>query len=183
MSEEQATDEFERIAIVGMSGRFPKAGSVDALWHLVRNKELGISFLTDEELRKEGISEEQISNPDYVKAKGVLENVELFDADFFSYTPREAEFMDPQQRFFLECCWEAMENAGYAGESRPSNIGVFGGVSFNTYLFNLFSNADLLETYSFFQAMLVNDRDYLTTRVSYELNLTGPSLNVQTGCS
>lgn len=183
MVEEQETDEFERIAIVGMAGRFPKAESVDALWNLVKNKELGIRFLTDEELRDEGISEEQIADPDYVKAKGVLENVDLFDADFFSYTPREAEFMDPQQRFFLECCWEAMENAGYAGETRPSNIGVFGGVSFNTYLFNLFSNAGLLETYSFFQAMLVNDRDYLTTRVSYELDLTGPSLNVQTGCS
>jgi non-ribosomal peptide synthase protein (TIGR01720 family) len=180
----QNTNEVTGIAVIGMAGRFPRAKNVDELWRLLRDGVEAISFFTDEELIAAGIDAARVREPNYVKAKGVLENVELFDASFFGFSPREAEIMDPQQRVFIECAWEALESAGYGAEKRrTSAVGLFGGVSLNSYLFNLFSNPGLIESIGFFQTTLVNDRDYLTTRVSYELNLKGPSLNVQTGCS
>ncbi|HEY0079208.1 MAG TPA: SDR family NAD(P)-dependent oxidoreductase [Pyrinomonadaceae bacterium] len=181
---DEKNTEVTGIAVVGMAGRFPKAASVEELWALLRDGVEAVSYFTDEELIEAGVNPAQLREPNYVKAKGVLEGVELFDAAFFGFSPREAEIMDPQQRVFLECAWEALESAGYGAERwRTSSVGLFGGVSLNSYLFNLFSNPGLIESIGFFHTMLVNDRDYLTTRVSYELNLKGPSLNVQTGCS
>ncbi len=120
----------------------------------------------------------------YVKASGILENIDLFDASFFGFSPREAEITDPQHRLFLECVWEALENSGYNSEIYDGQIGLFAGVSPSTYLLsNLYSNRDLMESLDGHQLLIGNDKDFLPTQVSYKLNLRGPSINVQTACS
>lgn len=135
------------IAIIGMSGRFPGAKDVDEFWRNLRNGVESITFFTEEELKSSGIDPVLLRNPDYVKAKGVLDDAELFDASFFGFTPREAETMDPQHRLFLECAWEALESAGYDPERYEGLIGVYGGVSPNSYLLNnLYYNRDLTES-------------------------------------
>jgi len=172
------------IAIIALAGRFPKAENVEAFWRNLCAGEEAITFFTDEELQAAGVPEAMLNNPNYVKSTIRLEGRDLFDAAFFGFTPREAQLMDPQQRLFLECAWEVLERAGYNPATYPGAIGVFAGASENTYLlFNLVSNLGLLEAIGFDQTMLLNGRDFLATRVSYALNLTGPSVNVQTACS
>lgn len=172
------------IAIVGMSGRFPGAENIHAFWQNLRNGVESISFFSDEELLAEGIDNETLKHPNYVKAKGVLENIELFDAPFFGFTPREAQIMDPQHRLFLQCAWEALENAGYDAEKYAGAIGVYASVSMNYYLQNnLYSNRELLEKVGELQKVLSSDKDFLSTRVSYKMNLKGPAVVVQSACS
>ena len=171
------------IAIVGMAGRFPGAPDVEAFWENLRAGVESIHPLTDEELRRSGVDEQLIRNPRYVKATTVLEGVDLFDAGFFGYSPREADLLDPQHRLFLECAWEALERAGYDPRRYAGLIGVYAGASTNGYLGNIFSNPDLVETVGVMQATMGSKSDHLPTRVSYKLNLRGPSLNVQTACS
>ncbi|MEK6283067.1 MAG: type I polyketide synthase [Acidobacteriota bacterium] len=171
------------IAIIGMAGRFPQAKNTEQFWQNLRDGLEAISPLTDEEVLAAGVDPSLLDDPRLVKASAALDEIELFDAAFFGINPREAEIMDPQHRFFLECAWEALENAGYDAERYRGVIGVFAGVSMSTYLLNLYSNRDLLKRVTAFQIMLGNEKDYLTTRVSYKLNLKGPSLNVQTSCS
>jgi non-ribosomal peptide synthase protein (TIGR01720 family) len=183
-----STENFEAvaegIAIVGMSGRFPGARDVHEFWQNLRDGAESITFFTDEELLAAGVEPSALSASNYIKARGMLAGVEEFDAAFFGISPREAEIIDPQQRLFLECAWESLENAGYDPETYPGRIGVYAGVSLNTYLLtNICSNPDLIASVGDFQIMLGNDRDYLPTRVSYKLNLKGPSLTVQTACS
>lgn len=178
-------DPFENaIAIIGMAGRFPKANSLEEFWQKLQDGEELISFFSDAELLAEGIDEAALQAPNYVKARSVLEHIDLFDAPFFGYSPREAEIIDPQQRLFLMCAWEALERAGYTPETYAGRIGVFGGMGMPTYMpFNLFTNQKFMESADIFQVALGNDKDFLTTRVSYKLNLKGPSINVQTACS
>ncbi|HEX8351629.1 MAG TPA: type I polyketide synthase, partial [Pyrinomonadaceae bacterium] len=129
-----------------------------------------------------GVAADVLADPDYVKAGGVLDGAELFDAAFFGYHPREAELMDPQQRVFLECAWHALEDAGYDSERYGGRVGVFGGAGLNTYLHEVaptLSDSSALR----YQAFIGNDKDFVTTRVSYKLNLRGPSVNVQSACS
>ncbi|HEX4497933.1 MAG TPA: amino acid adenylation domain-containing protein, partial [Thermoanaerobaculia bacterium] len=164
------------IAIVGMAGRFPGACDVDALWRNLRDGVESISFFETDWTPPEGGFYR-------VPAHGLLEGADLFDAAFFGYSPREAELMDPQQRLFLECAWEALENAGHTPEGFAGAIGVFGGASKNDYLARLFDAGVLREPVGSQLSSLGNDRDNLTLRVSYKLDLEGPSLNVQTTCS
>ncbi len=171
------------VAIVGMVCRFPGARSIEQFWQNLREGVESISFFSDEELEAAGISPAVIRDPNYVKAKGVLEDIDLFDASFFGYSPREAEIIDPQQRLFLECAWEALESAGYNSETYKGLIGVYAGVGMNTYLANLYSNTDLIESVGGLQIGIGSDKDYLTTRVSYKLNLEGPSVVVQAACA
>ncbi|HWN42523.1 MAG TPA: amino acid adenylation domain-containing protein [Thermoanaerobaculia bacterium] len=171
------------IAVVGMSGRFPGAADVEALWRNLCGGVEAISRFSEEELVASGIPPEVFRGPNYINAKGIPEGVGWFDAGFFGYTPREAEIIDPQQRMFLEVAWEALENAACDPERFPGLIGVFAGAGFNTYLVNLYSNPELMAAIGGFQATISNDKDFLPTRVSYKLNLKGPSLNVQTACS
>lgn len=171
------------IAIIGMAGRFPGAKNLDEFWRNLRDGVESITFFTDEELGSFGVDRNQISNPDYVKASGFLDDVEMFDAEFFGYSPREAELIDPQHRIFLECAWEALENAGYSSEQCDALIGVFGGVGTNSYIFNIYSNPALINSVDMTQLTISNEKDYLTTRVSYKLNLRGPSVDVQSACS
>ena len=172
------------VAVIGMSGRFPKAASVEQFWENLRDGVEGISFFSDEELEASGVEASALADPAYVRAHGSLEDVELLDAAFFGLTPREAEITDPQHRLFLECAWEALERAGYDAEKYAGRVGVYGGTGISTYLLtNLLSNRELLRSVGGFQAMLGNDKDHLPTRVSYKLNLRGPSVLVQTACS
>ena len=166
-----------------MAGRFPQAKDVAQFWENLRNGRESICPLTDEEVLAAGVDRSILSNPRFVKTAASLEEIEMFDAAFFGINPREAEIMDPQHRFFLECAWKALENAGYDPERYNGAIGVFAGVSMSMYLMNIFSNPDLTRRVNAFQIMLGNEKDYLATRVSYKLNLRGPSLGVQTACS
>ncbi|HEX3129735.1 MAG TPA: SDR family NAD(P)-dependent oxidoreductase, partial [Thermoanaerobaculia bacterium] len=171
------------VAIVGMAGRFPGAADVDQLWQNLLDGKETVTFFSDEELLAAGVDPELIRDPGYVKAGSVLEGIDLFDADLFGYSPREAELMDPQQRLFLQCAWEALENAGYDPDRYSGSIGVFGGANISTYLLNLASSPDVVRSINVLQAGLGNTSDSLTTRVSYKLNLRGPSVAVQTFCS
>jgi acyl transferase domain-containing protein/thioesterase domain-containing protein/SAM-dependent methyltransferase/acyl carrier protein len=180
MSQQQT--ELE-IAVIGMAGRFPGAKNVNELWRNLCEGVESIQFFTDRELEDEGVSPSTLADPRYVKARGTLADAELFDASFFGFSPREAEIMDPQQRLFLECCWEALESAGYDPDTYPRSIGTYAGSSISSYLLNLYSNSHLLRSVSSMQLIIGNDKDHLPTRVSYKLNLKGPSVNIQSGCS
>ncbi|HEX2645429.1 MAG TPA: beta-ketoacyl synthase N-terminal-like domain-containing protein, partial [Thermoanaerobaculia bacterium] len=159
------------IAVIGMAGRFPKANDVEQFWRNLRTGQEGISFFTDEELAGL-VPAAMLANPNFVKACAVLEGAELFDAAFFDYSPREAEILDPQQRFLLECGWEALENAGYAGTSRP--VGVFVGVTQNTYfLYNILANLESLAAIGSLGLSLANEKDFSATRMAYKLSLEG----------
>jgi len=171
------------IAIVGMAGRFPNAPDLDAFWRNLRDGFDSVVSLTDEELLAAGVAPALLTNPNYVKSGAFLDDVDLFDNDFFGFTPRDAALIDPQQRVFLECAWEAVESAGYDPSRYRGAIGVFAGVTLSSYLITLYSNRSLLSTTSNFQLMIGNDKDYLPTRVSYKLDLRGPSVTVQTACS
>lgn len=172
------------IAIIGMAGRFPGAYTIERFWHNLCNGVESVTFFSDEELLQSGISPEYINHPQYVKAKAVLDDIELFDAAFFGFNPREAELMDPQHRLFLEHAWQALEHAGYNTSTYTGQIGLYAGAGMNHYLLNnLIPNWSLLESIGLFQVMLGNDKDYLATRAAYKLNLRGPSISVQTACS
>ncbi len=172
------------IAIVGMTGRFPGAPDVEQLWRNVRDGVESIRFFAPEELEASFGGQPEADDPGFVRAGGVLDDVEGFDAAFFDFNPREAEVTDPQQRIFLECCWEALERAGYDPETFPGGIGVFAGAGMNTYLLNnVLAHPELFRTLSPFQILIGADKDYLAPRVSYKLNLKGPSVSVQTACS
>ena len=172
------------IAIIGMSGRFPGASSIDEFWNNLCNGVEAISHFSDQELLATGIPLHILQRPEYVKAGAVLEDIALFDAAFFDISPRDAAIMDPQQRLFLECAWEALEVAGYDTERTRLKVGVFAGAGINTYRsVNLANNRSLLEKVDDFQISLGNEKDYLATRISYKLNLRGPSVSVSCACS
>ncbi|WP_426746181.1 amino acid adenylation domain-containing protein [Myxococcus faecalis] len=174
------TQEDRDIAIIGMSGRFPGAATLDAFWrNLVEGVE-SVGTFTDDELRAAGVSEPAFRDPRYVRASAVMEDFDAFDADFFSLTPREARSLDPQQRVFLECSWEALEHAGYPPGAGDAVVGVYAGKSVSHYRYPY---PDLTRPLSFFQDLVSQDKDFLATQTSYKLDLRGPSLNLQTACS
>ncbi|KAF3885894.1 MULTISPECIES: type I polyketide synthase [Nostocales] len=191
MNESNEFNSFENkdeIAIIGMSGRFPGAKNVDIFWQNLRDGVESISFFTHDELASTGVDPVVLTDPSYVKAGSVLEDIELFDASFFGFTPKEAEIMDPQHRLLMECVWEALESAGYNSQTYTGKIGLFAGANLSSYLFsnifsNLYPNWLSLKPVEAFQIFLGNEKDHLTTQISYKLNLTGPSVNVQTTCS
>ncbi|MBW4432010.1 MAG: SDR family NAD(P)-dependent oxidoreductase [Pelatocladus maniniholoensis HA4357-MV3] len=187
--------ETHDIAIIGMAGRFPGANNLETFWENLKNGIETISFFSEAELLESGVEPELFNQPNYVKARPIIDNVECFDSEFFGYTDREAELLDPQQRLLLQSSWECLENAGYNPHSYQGAIAMFAGASMNTYLINncyphrgqLDANDELqpftLDSLGGFQTMVANDKDYLTTRISYKLNLRGPSVNIQTACS
>ncbi|WP_431356833.1 beta-ketoacyl synthase N-terminal-like domain-containing protein [Komarekiella delphini-convector] len=172
------------IAIIAVAGRFPGAKDIESFWQNIHDGVESISRFTDEELLESGVSPDLLSNSNYVKANPVVSDIELFDANFFAYSAKEAELIDPQQRLFLELAWEATEKAGYDPQTYNGLIGVYAGVGMNHYLIkNIYSNHQLLETVDPLQLIVSNEKDFLPTRVAYKLNLTGPAVNVQTACS
>lgn len=171
------------VAIIGMSGRFPGADSIDELWELLKQGKETVTFFKDEELDKT-IPASIKNNPDYVKSRGIVQGVKEFDAAFFGINPNHAKLMDPQQRVFLEIAWEALEQSGYAKENNNQTIGVFAGVNVNTYFINnVLSHPELIENSGNIQTTTFNDKDYVATRASYSFDLKGPAVNVQTACS
>ncbi|HEX9944676.1 MAG TPA: type I polyketide synthase, partial [Thermoanaerobaculia bacterium] len=171
------------VAIIGMAGRFPGADSIEKLWENLAAGVESIWFFTEEELVAAGLPRERIARPEYVPAAPIIEGVEVFDAALFDVPPHEARIMDPQHRLFLEAAWEALERAGYDSQRYDGLIGLFAGQEMNTYLYNLFSDSAVIENAGAFQFEIGNDKDYLATRVSYKLDLRGPSLTVQSACS
>lgn len=189
MHKEQSMDLDNRIAVIGMAGRFPGAGDIREYWaNLCAGREL-VQPLEDERLRAAGVDEALIANPAYIKAASVLEDVAGFDASFFYLSAREAEKMDPQLRVFLEGAWAALEHSGYNSENFEGSIGVFASSLSSTYLLNnlytgdKFFKGDMQALLGDMVARIGNDSNYLATRTSYHLNLTGPSVSVQTACS
>lgn len=184
---ESIEDESEgyQIAVVGMAGKFPGSRNLREFWANIRDGVESVHFFTTEELLEHGVDPRLLSDPNYVKAWPVLEDFDHFDARFFGISPRDAAVMDPQHRLFLEIAWEALENAGYAPDAAPGPVGVFAACGMNHYMmYHLVTNREVMETVG---EWLVrhngNDMNFLATRVSYQLDLKGPSLNVQTACS
>ncbi len=175
---------LEGIAIIGMAGRFPGAPNVRQFWKNICAGVESITDFNDQELRDAGVDDSLIKNPHYVKRSGSIPGIDLFDAAFFGVNPREAEIMDPQHRLLLECAWEAIEDAGYDPERYEHLIGVYAGNGMNQYLINnLISNPELLKTIGDYQTLIGNANDFLSSRISYKLNLKGPSLTLLTACS
>jgi acyl transferase domain-containing protein/thioesterase domain-containing protein/acyl carrier protein len=177
--------EAPSIAVLGISGRFPGAPNVAAFWENIREGRETIRVFTEQELLAAGERPELLRNPAYVKASGYLEDIDKFDAAFFGISPRDAAVFDPQHRLFLECAWEAFEDAGYVGARIAGPVAVFAASGASDYFtYNLVTNEDVLRSIG---AWLLrhtgNDPNFLATRVSYELDLVGPSMNVQTACS
>ncbi len=171
------------VAVIGMSGRFPGADSVNEFWENLKNGVESISFFTREEMEADGVNKQRLDAVGFVNAKGILENVEYFDSAFFGYTPAEAELMDPQMRIFYECIWWALENAGYTPDNYGGKISVVAGATNNrewearaiisgkTAIMGAFASDHLI------------DRDFLSTRMAYRLNLSGPAITMKTACS
>ncbi|WP_236794808.1 type I polyketide synthase [Amycolatopsis sp. GM8] len=183
VSSPTAEDTDGRIAIVGMAGRFPGAGDVAGLWRNLLEARETISFFTEDELVASGVSRDLARHPDYVPARPVLDEVRGFDAGFFGFSPRAATMTDPQQRLFLEVCWEAMEHAGYATPQGRGRVGVYGGCNLSTYLLSRYQHLRDEEQAGDHEVVMGNDKDALTTTVSYLFDLGGPSVAVQTFCS
>ena len=185
MSYSQNYEPNDGIAIIGMAGRFPGARTPSELWrNLIEGRETITHFHPDE-LEPADVDELVArSDPAYVPARGVIEDVDKFDAGFFGITPREAEVLDPQQRLFLEAAWEALEDAGYDPRAFAGQIGVYAGASNNTYFIkNLLGRKDVTDVVGWLTTMMGNEKDYLATRVAYKLDLKGPALNIVTACS
>jgi acyl transferase domain-containing protein/acyl carrier protein len=171
-----------KIAIIGMAGRFPGASTIDQFWNVLAQGKETIKTFHKEELIQKGLPQPLIDNPYFVPRRGVLDDVECFDASFFSYSPGEAELIDPQQRLFLECAWMAIEDAGYHPKKCDRSVGVFAGANQNTYqLFHVLKDDNMLTKAH--ELAMYSDKDFLATRVSYKLNLYGPSITVQSACS
>ena len=183
MDNQQIYDAIKGIAVIGMVGRFPKAKGVDEFWQNLCNGQESISFFSDEELKASGTDPELLHDPQYVKAGARLFDIEMFDASFFDFSPREAEIMDPQHRILLECAWEALENAGYDPGAGKGLTGVYVGTNLSLYMLSkLVSNPDLIKSMGS-SIFFSNVQDFAATRVSYKLNLKGPSINISTACS
>ncbi|WP_339776353.1 beta-ketoacyl synthase N-terminal-like domain-containing protein [uncultured Thalassospira sp.] len=190
-----ARDVDTDIAIIGMSCRFPGADNIAEFWENLRQGKETISRFSVDELVEAGFDREQVSHPDYVRASPTLRDPAGFDAGFFGYSAREAELLDPQQRLLLHCAWETFEDAAYNPLTLKGRVGAFVGASMNTYFVNnvlpnrnRLDSRDPMDVFTLdsmggFQTMVANDKDYVSTRVSYKLDLRGPSLNVQTACS
>ncbi|CAN7639976.1 MULTISPECIES: amino acid adenylation domain-containing protein [unclassified Variovorax] len=175
--------DMEPVALIAMAGRFPGAADVEQFWdNLIAGRE-SISFFDDATLDA-GVSAALRADPLYVRARGVIDDIDQFDAAFFGINPKEAELMDPQQRVFLEICWECLERGGYVPDQAPGPVGVYGGMSNASYFQrHVSTRPDLVEMVGEFQVMLANEKDYITTRVANKLNLTGPAVSVHTACS
>ena len=172
----------DAIAVIGMAGQFPGSPDIQSFWQNLINGVESIHFFSDEELSEAGIPEEIFKSPEYVPARGYLDDAELFDAEFFAYSPREAELIDPQQRLFLETSWHALEHAACDPQTYPGLISVFAGASMSGYLQNIYSRPELVATAGM-EVVINNEKDFLATRISYKLDLKGPSFTLQTACS
>ena len=154
------------IAIVSMACRFPGAKTIEEFWENLKSGKETIHKFSDKELEQAGVDEQLIHDSKYVKKRGILENIEYFDPNFFGISPYEASITDPQQRIFLEICWEALEKAGYSENRSEVVVGVFAGAGDNTYLSNFLKKSnEFLKSHQPYQASFLNSSHFLTTRV------------------
>ncbi|MFG1610392.1 type I polyketide synthase [Actinoplanes sp. NPDC049265] len=175
----------DSIAVIGMAARFPGARNVDEFWRNLCEGVESIQRHTREEALRRGMTPEQVDDPNYVNASGALEDADRFDGAFFGYSARESAIMDPQHRIFLESAYHALEDAGYDSRRHRGTVGVYGGCTMDTYLVRnvLGPGSAAVNAVGDMQTMLGHDKDFLATRVSYQLDLRGPSIGVQTSCS
>ena len=179
-SESRARSAF---AIVGMSGRFPGAQTLDEFWLNLRDGVESRTEFSDEDLAAEGVSL-KLKHPNHVRSGFALKDIDMFDSAFFGINPKEADTLDPQHRMFLECAWSALEDAGYDSERYAGTIGLFAGSTWCNYLIvNLFRSAKLTKTVGHRQLIFGSVPDYMVTRAAYRLNLKGPAYFVQSACS
>ncbi|MEU0580177.1 amino acid adenylation domain-containing protein [Streptomyces griseoincarnatus] len=171
-------DGEDAVAIVGMACKLPGAPDLDTFWSNLRGGVESITRFTDDELREAGATEEELADPDYVRARGLIDGPDLFDAAFFDYSPAEALVMDPQHRLFLECAWQALEHSGIVPRTFDGKVAVFGGTGYGGY-----PQEPAEDLSSFYRSMIGGKSDYLATRVAHKLDLRGPALTVQTACS
>jgi acyl transferase domain-containing protein/acyl carrier protein len=169
------------IAIIGMAARFPRSQNVQEFWEHLLAGEILITEYSKDELRDAGVDEALLAGSSYVRRGSAIEHADYLDAEFFGLSRREAEITDPQHRVFLECAWQALENSGYTGDGE--RVGVFAGVGMSSYLLQLLGNPAVMASVGGYQLMLGNDKDFIATRVAFKLNLRGPAISVQTGCS
>ena len=178
-----APDHLHDIAVIGMAGRFPGAATIADLWDVLKQGKETTRFFTDDELDS-AIPAALKNDPLYVKARGVIDQADQFDAPFFGLSPKVAQLMDPQQRVFLEIAWEALEETGYLPQQYSGRVGVFAGCGNNTYyLNNVLGHTDLINQVGAFQVMTLNEKDYIASRTAYQLNLKGPAVSVYSACS
>ncbi|MFF0370051.1 amino acid adenylation domain-containing protein [Micromonospora sp. NPDC005087] len=174
----------DAIAVVGMACRFPGARTPEEFWRIIRDGVDTVREFSTVELLADGADPALVDDPAYVRRGSELADIDRFDAAFFGFTPREAQLLDPQHRLLLECAWEALERAGHDPEAYPGQVGLFAGSGRSTYLLeHLLTDPDLVDAVGGYQLALSNDKDFLTSRASYKLNLTGPSVSVSTACS
>jgi amino acid adenylation domain-containing protein len=179
----RSTEPDDGIAIIAMAGRFPGANDIETLWRNLRDELDVITEYRDDQLDP-SIDAAERSDPAYVKARSAIADVDKFDAAFFGITPAEASIMDPQQRIFLELCWECLERGGHVPDACQMPVGVFGGVNTNTYFsHHVQAHPDLMEQLGKMTILCGNEKDFITTRVAHRLNLTGPAVSVHTACS
>ncbi len=183
MAHSESPEGLYNIAVIGLTGRFPGAPNIEALWKNLCDGVESISRFSDQDLERAGVDPALLNHPDYVKAGAVLEGIEQFDASFFGFYPKEAEILNPQHRLFLECAWEVLEQAGYVPDHYPGRIGVYAGAGSNDYISGFHATHGSANAMDGFQVSVGNEKDFLATQVAYKLNLTGPSVAVQTACS
>jgi len=177
-------DISDHIAVIGMACRFPGANDIETFWELLHDSRENIYRFTEKDFKRLNIQENYFKNPNYVKAYGTLDNLDQFDAKFFHYSPFEASLTDPQHRIFLELAWIALETAGYAPSKYVGLIGVYAGCTDSTYfLENILNVSQIKEKINYHQLLLAISNVFLATKISYKLNLKGPSLNINTACS
>lgn len=183
--EEENSLDLNKVAIIGMACRFPGANNPEQFWQTIVEGVEAIRHFSDSELSERGVASSDLLDPTYVKAARTLDDVSHFDAAFFGFTPQEARLMDPQQRIFIECCQEVFERAGYPLGQKQDHVGVFAGSAASTYMLNNVLGANGYQDINttLHHAAHGNDKDYLTTMVSYKLNLGGPSMSINTACS
>lgn len=181
----EADHQDHGIAIIGMAARFPGARDVDAFWNNLVDGVDSISHFSNEELEPSFYESAAVrAGSNYVRARGIIEDVDKFDAGFFRFPPRDAAGMDPQHRVFMEVAWSALEHAGCNPATYPGAIGVWAGTDPSSYLWeNILPNRPLVDETGVFPVVLNNDKDYVATRVSYKFDLRGPSITLQTACS
>ena len=179
-----APDDVPMVAVIGMAGRFPQAAGIAEFWQNLCSARECLSRFTAAELRAAGVPEHLIADQRYVPVNGVLADVELFDASFFGITPRDASITDPQHRIFLELAWDALEHAGCNPARYQGTIGIYAGCGQSSYfLHHLWPNRAALADIAELRVQMGNNPAYLATRLSYQLNLTGPSVAIGTACS
>ncbi|MBU6178687.1 MAG: HAD-IIIC family phosphatase, partial [Verrucomicrobia bacterium] len=176
----------DAVAVIGVALRVPGANDPDTFWRNLVDGVESISFFRQDEVEYP----EEFGKPGYVPAKGLVDDIDKFDANFFGILPKDAKIMDPQQRVFLELAWEAMERSGYTPDTHTQRIGIYAGAYFDTYLLtNLCTDREFLANLipqiqvGSLQCELGNDKDYLATRIAFKMNLRGPAMTLQTACS